>query len=207
MNPNQIKFDILYNNATGLLNKYKYINDIINDEKYKSTILERIGNRYDNKRTKIDIKFLLKNNWNGAEMDTFLNIIKNLKNKNYDNIDVKDVKKYKQSLSDLPEIISYSKRIKNRDLLEYRHAIRWIKDWITLDYNSPRKLHEIPSYIEKYCVRQNYNELFRGLSWDLDNTEYNISQLIETDYNKYSINDYIDIKTQNFTSWTKIRNG
>lgn len=198
MNHNHIKFDILYNNTTGDLKKYK---DIINDEKYKSTILERIANRYDNKRTTIDIKFL-KNNWNGIEIDTFLNIIKNLKLKNYDDIDVKDVKKYIQSLSDLPEIISYMKKIKNKDLLEYRHTIRWINDWITLDYNSPRKLHDIPSYIEKYCVRRNYNELFRGLSWDLD-TEYNISQLIETDYNKYSINDYIDIKSQIFTSWTK----
>lgn len=116
MNPNQIKFDILYKNITGKLNKFT--NDIINDEKYKLTILERIGNRYDNKQTKIDIKFLLKNNWNDVEIDTFLNIIKNLKNKNYD-IDVTDVKKYIKSLINIPEIISYIKKIKKQDLLEY----------------------------------------------------------------------------------------
>jgi hypothetical protein len=199
---NKIKYNIL-KTTTGNLNKQT--NDVINDEKFKSTILERIANSYGHKLAHIDIKFLLKNHWDNVEIDTFLNIIKNLKKKKYNDINITDIKKYIKSLINLPETSIYIKEINNQYLLQYERTVMWLNRWLSI--SSKRKLHDIPSYIEKYCVRQNYNELFRGISWDLRNNtyvpDYNISQFIETDYNKYSINDYINVKSQIFTSWTK----
>lgn len=200
----------LSNTLSGKLHEFPGINQIINDGRFKQILLLRIAEKIaeNNKKIFKDIEFLIENGWNKNKMGRFVNLVINLKRKNFAEINVKDVEKWYRVISFMPEVKQMLKENGNKDLLydvlDYNIAKNWFDTWVRTDTNR-LQIHHVPRIVEKYCVRKSYKELYRGMSWDLKG-EFQIHNLFTgRDYSTYKKNDIVQLDFRYLTSWTPLK--